>query len=102
MADTLLSKVISGRFHPTSLHRAIYPASNPSSAIRKLLIDIVLWAWNKEDHGDEQECKDYPEFVIDVRNALPDKRQTNLYEEQDTCKYHEDVAEGTPCYRTMF
>lgn len=108
VTDTLLSKVAEGNFHPTFIHRSIYAASQPNSGIRRLLVDIAVHMWKDTDLTGHEEVGECPEFYHDVLQALLRNRDTvvdwppALHGGEDTCAYHDHVADRTPCYKAMF
>lgn len=112
VTDALISKIVCSDWHPTGLDEHFYPASKDTSTIRKLLIDIARWYWKEEDHVEFLKRKAdrldfYDALLLAYRDAFAAGKsggpgKSAPFEEEDVCVYHEHVAEGTPCYKTMF
>lgn len=109
ITDALVSKKTSEEMHPIDLHETIWPASPRHSGMRQLLLDIAVWEWEaphveKLSEGDQASSEFYfclaQAFFVakgkDLLEGMPP------YNDEDTCQYHDHVAEGKPCYKTMF
>ncbi|KAK5745690.1 hypothetical protein LTR17_001190 [Elasticomyces elasticus] len=105
--DAITAKLQLGR-HPTSLYQGPYRDSSPSAAFKKLLTDIVVYLWKDEEIDRRDGLLLYPEFLFDIAKALskvkvkghPVSPPWNI--DGNECYYHEHVADGTPCYKTLF
>ena len=110
VTDVLISKVVAKQAHPTTMHEGIYPVSTSQSAIRMLLVDIAkhFWTWQDMGSWEDKGCKQ-PEFFFDLAAALNMGKRVGAggfggpgFTNEYTCIYHEHVAEGKACYKTMF
>lgn len=105
--DAIIAKVVGDRMPAVDLHEIIYPKSSPTSAVRKVLVDMAVWNWPTGTMSRRRWNGEWAQFFFDVAVAkdrfVTDKDQGRgpLYAE-DTCGYHEHKAEGKPCYKTMF
>jgi hypothetical protein len=109
VVDAMIAKVVSGEGVPTSHVPTVYHYSAATSSIRRLLVDVSVWAVNPGRLG-SIEKPSHPaaiEYLYDLAVALDKIKVTGRkgklpYEADDTCAYHEHVAAGNPCYTTMF
>ncbi|KAK5124701.1 hypothetical protein LTR85_001414 [Meristemomyces frigidus] len=106
VVDALTSKMAQEERWPLSMYTKVYPGSCASSQIRRLLVDVVVWTWTIGIISKGLEIKGFPDFLFDVAIALDQTkvngRQGKAPFESESCQYHEHVAEGKACYRTMF
>lgn len=107
LVDTLIAKCVEEKFYPNSLHRAVYASGSSKSGMRKLLVDFHIWgtgAKRIEKVGFELESAEFYYDIAVARNKRKSaaKIADAPFKEEDTCRYHEHVAEGKPCYETMF
>lgn len=110
IVDALIDKITSEEQYPTGLQGVVYRSLRKDSAIRKLFVDISIWGWDHDTMKALQREEDNnAEFLCDLAIKLhklhtlgPDEGGSAPYLEDNTCVYHEHVAEDKPCYKTMF
>ncbi|KAK5697053.1 hypothetical protein LTR17_024047 [Elasticomyces elasticus] len=105
--DAIIEKMqSSGRFC-RDLGDTPFDESSPSRALRKLMVDVVVYKWSQKTWAEEGDgLSRFPNFLLDVARAqskiskkgLP----TTLPWAGDDCTYHEHMDDGTPCYKTLF
>ena len=93
--------------YPTGMHIDIYAAGSPRSAIRKLLVDFLVWALTADTIENEGYDADAAEYYYDcfvAKSKLTGDPNSDEapFKQGDPCHYHEHVAENKPCYKTMF
>jgi hypothetical protein len=96
VVDALVNKREEDQTTPLGMHTDIYPKSRTQSGICKFLVDIAVEFWDTEDFVFEPETA---QFFFDVAVACKEGDHTFHTE---SCHYHEHIAEGNPCYKTMF
>ena len=106
IVDSLIEKLEPWNKCPSKVHYQIYTGSAGSSAMRRLLIDIVLREWN--DKALEKAAKDwfgqdfFADLAIKQMQRKGEKRAVDApYHGEPNCKYHEH-GNAEPCYKTMF
>ena len=110
VVDAMMAKIIEQQVWPATLYRTIFPVSSKASAIRKFLVDVAIWHWGDralvDQANDPNGLSKHPEFVPDLALALYTLRHKGRTGTapflEESCHYHEHVAEGKPCYKTMF
>lgn len=106
VVDALAFKIASTSMYPVSLTWSVYEVSAASSAMRRLLVDIAVWLWD-DNYLEKEQLRSEPlEFVLDLAAAMSKirahGRQSVSPLSNPGCRYHDHVAEGKPCYKTMF
>lgn len=107
VVDTIIDKVVKEDCYSPDMHEDIYPQSNQRSAIRKLVVDMSIWAHAEDTLARQQYSKTMSRFYYDLAVALNSVKDGGMskkapYQGRDTCHYHEHGLEGKPCYKTMF
>lgn len=107
ITDALIAKVVSEDSYPAELYDSVYSALSSTSAIRKLFVDIAVWGWSHETVCALRDAESkHVDFLCDVAIKLHWYKTWGSseapYLSEDTCIYHEHVAENKPCYKTMF
>ena len=106
IVDAIVAKM-QGHEHCNDLYTSPFKYNTPSTVLRKLLADIVVYMWPDEEFEEQSEnMSKYPEHLMDVAKALHKVKLTGYPTTKpwgkDDCTYHEHVASGKPCYKTMF
>lgn len=109
VVDAMIAKVISNEGVPNCYAPTIYQYSAETSSVRRLLVHIGVWDISAGNLA-STERPSHPaavEYLYDLAVALDQLKDTGRkgrgpYATSDTCAYHEHVAEGKPCYTTMF
>ena len=107
VVDAMIDKIAKCEGFPISIHETIYPRSNGSSGIRKLIIDTAVWGFNEHSWA-RQECKgDMSKFYYDLVSAFISVKAKSTevkppFADQNTCESHEHTQRHKPCYKTMF
>lgn len=107
VVDMLVAFLVDEADYPTEMHVAVYPISSAKSAIRKLLVDIGIWSFGSGaigEYGYDAGSAKYLFDMIVAKEELKDciHHSQAPWQRGDICRYHEHVAEGKPCYKTMF
>lgn len=107
VVDAALDKINVEEMFPTRLASRVYPVSESSSTIRKLVVDIAVWKYEPGDLEKHPQSKSHCRFFVDVAVATTERYERKLKDpfytkKIDACKYHEHVAKGTPCWKTLF
>ncbi|KAK4889098.1 hypothetical protein LTR27_012066 [Elasticomyces elasticus] len=106
IVDAMVEKTKDGP-HCTNLYTTPFDQSTPSKQLRKLLADIVVYRFVPVDWKTATtQITKYPEHLLDVALALDgvkiQGRAAMPPWANNDCTYHEHVADGTPCYKTLF
>ncbi|KAK4952681.1 hypothetical protein LTR10_009487 [Elasticomyces elasticus] len=104
--DAITTKMMDDNRWCLDLYRESFKKSTPSPKFRCLLADIVVYMYTDEDWKDCEDIVKFPEHLLDVAKAF-DKikvsgRSATAPWTNNDCTYHEHVADGTPCYKTLF
>jgi len=107
VVDALIAKCVAEFMYPTSMHLSIYAAGSSTSAIRRLLVDFMVWSLHAktiEWKGYDAIAAEYYYDVLVAKGRMTGDADSNQapFKQGNTCRYHEHVAEGKPCYMTMF
>lgn len=108
VVDAVVSKMKEERRYSLNVDRTIYAHGVKTSGMRTLLVDIAVWVWT--DDPIEKllaSAGDRSEFVRDIAASLFKIRGSGRqgvapFAVSDTRVYHDHVAEGKPCYKTLF
>lgn len=107
----------SGAAGMRKLREELYIITAGPDSLRRFVVDLAVWEWTKEDFAKlwerthshdfaERSVKDaWVEFLKDLGVRLgevpaQERKGRPPYEEMD-CRYHEHVAAGKPCYKTL-
>jgi hypothetical protein len=107
--DAMIAKVLTDGELAGERIVTIYYKSTTSSAIRRLLIDFEIWArgpgnlvcFTQPTHPSAVEVLHDIAVALD-KIKISGRKGRALYESENTCAYHEHVAEKKACYKTMF
>ena len=105
VTDSIIAKMQEKRRFPSTIHETIYPKSNASSAIRKLIVDIAICNPTAINSPEKQFDIQWAEYYYDCMGAL-NRAQTFgrtgevPYLGENTCWYHEHGTDK-PCYKTV-
>ncbi|KAK3619784.1 hypothetical protein LTR56_023798 [Elasticomyces elasticus] len=105
--DAIVAKMQDQGRYSKALYMQPFDYSTPSQSLRKLLSDIVVYKWVPLDWTyNTPDIAKYPEHLLDVAMALDavkwQGRDASPPWANNDCTYHEHVADGTPCYKTLF
>lgn len=110
VADAICDKMVLDQRWPITLHQIIYAESTPMARrIRRLCVDIAVTKWNARTLQGTLRDDAWAEFFEDVAMRLMvmrARKHEGLEEsrsnfDQPGCLYHEHVAEGKACWKTM-
>ncbi|KAK5704632.1 hypothetical protein LTR17_021726 [Elasticomyces elasticus] len=103
VVDALISKVADGVSVPTGLHEVIYEYTAGVCGMRRLIVDLAVFAWPKGTMGEKAFNEESAGFFRDVavRQAVmsQEEKTEGFVLESNSCKYH-GHGEGA-CYKGM-
>jgi len=108
LSDALLLKLHSDGRSPLGLQVELYPNSTGPSGMRRLLVDLAAGYWPVDvmEQRIEKRKEMYPaDFLYDLAVVLMRARSPQKEKQlpaTPTCEYHDHVAKGKPCYKTLF
>lgn len=105
IVDVVIAKIHQSYRYPIGMVKHTHYFGGKSAGLRRLSLDIAIWVWEDEDY--DTQLNDVPhEFLVDLAEALGKTREAGRKGEDPLenagCRYHDHVAEGKPCYETMF
>lgn len=110
VADAICDKMALDRKWPITLHQIIYAASTAMARrIRRLCVDIAVTKWDARTLQSTLRDDAWAEFFEEVAMRLMVMRarkseglkESEIDFERPACLYHEHVAEGKACWKTM-
>lgn len=107
VVDSLVERIKSTGKVPRDMHQEIYPNSMGSPGMRRLVVDVGAWVWNKEELESTERKEQWSEFFFDLAVRLQSlvgaKRPVAPWRTDagPGCLYH-DHGSKKACYKTMF
>ncbi|KAK5683434.1 hypothetical protein LTS10_004966 [Elasticomyces elasticus] len=106
VVDAITTKMVDDNKWCSDLYREAYTKSTPSPTLRNLLADIVVYKYTPTSWETSADLVKFPEHLLDALKAMDKIKMTGrnamLPWANNDCTYHEHVADGTPCYKTLF
>ncbi|KAK5714078.1 hypothetical protein LTR15_010986 [Elasticomyces elasticus] len=104
--DAVTTKMVDDNRWCWDLYRESFKKSTPSPKLRGLLADIVVYRYTDETWENCEDIVKFPEHLLDVAKAFNKIKVSGCSAKapwtNNDCTYHEHVADGTPCYKTLF
>lgn len=106
VVDVFIERIRASGSVPLHTFEAIYSASSGASPMRKLHVDIALFAWDTHHIANASRDEQWNDFFADLavqqHQYVGYERPENApYEQGPTCIYHEH-GNSAACYKTMF
>lgn len=106
LCDAVCEKVKFTTRFPTGMQETIYPSPATSALLKRLIVNIAVWNWSTkiaEDCPMKEGCGEFfKDLAIRFFSTTEKQRKGTPPFQNPACTYHEHVAAGTACYKTMF
>jgi len=108
IVDAFIQKIIDKGCSPTLVHETIYSGTARQSGMRRLLVDIAIFEWDKDilaTRAARPACADFfKDLAVRYQEILEkggEQEGAPYRQLQTTCQYH-DHGQDEECCRMMF